>query len=93
VYCQHETEGLTQHFGHHEHQHHGADASSDSDSKPAGTVDNDCGACHAAGVAALLGIASSPAVSHTCDRTDGYRYGLRSPPVAEPERPNWSPLA
>lgn len=44
VYCQHEKEQSSRHYGHHEHQHESAGVKSAAD-KPA-SIDNDCGTCH-----------------------------------------------
>jgi len=49
-YCGHESDAQAQHFGHHEHQHHG-DSTVDQDNgdvagKTLGSSDLDCGHCH-----------------------------------------------
>ena len=53
-YCKHETQADAEHFGHHEHQHHGnttvdADPAVDPQAegdKTLGAMDVDCGHCH-----------------------------------------------
>jgi hypothetical protein len=97
-YCQHETEGAVQHFGHHEHKHQ-ADGATDaheaaSDTKLSGSIDNDCGACHAGCCAAAVSSNDSmsplPAASLMIL---WLKNRLTSPPGSQPERPNWSVLA
>lgn len=49
-YCQHEEGRAAQHLGHHEHKHHAAGDSKQSDNKKSksnlGVNDADCGYCH-----------------------------------------------
>jgi hypothetical protein len=90
VYCQHESDAGTQHFGHHEHEHH-ADAEPDAlpDSDLAGGIDHDCGPCHAGGVVALfadISLSLASGLSFVISRPPG---ALSSAASAVPERPNW----
>ncbi len=94
VYCQHESGGAAQHFGHHDHQHK-ADAShgDKADLKASGGIDNDCGACHAGCTAAILGETLISAPSYASADVDAYRYSQNASPHYQPERPNWARLA
>jgi hypothetical protein len=96
-YCQHESEISAHHPGHHEHKHQ-ADAGNAShagvpDTSPAGSVDNDCGTCHA-------GCGMAPFTTAEMALTRRVSLAIpwcpaihSSPPNAQPERPNWSRLA
>ncbi|MET0519921.1 MAG: cation efflux protein, CzcI family [Burkholderiaceae bacterium] len=93
AYCQHENtppQG-TAHLGHHEHVHKGEQG------KPAGAkpvLDNDCGVCHGAGTAALVGAASAGAAIAAIEWAAGVGVpGHPSAPGGPPERPQWPHLA
>lgn len=99
-YCQHESEISTRHPGHHEHKHqanvsNASDASHSSvpDSSSVGSVDNDCGTCHAGcGMAPFT--TAEMALTRRVSLAIPWRCALHSsPPNAQPERPNWSRLA
>ena len=93
AYCQHEspTTQSAAHFGHHEHVHHGELK------KPAGTklvIDNDCGACHGSGTAALSVVVSVTDAMQTMERAAAsLPLGHPSPPGGPPDRPQWISLA
>jgi hypothetical protein len=93
-YCQHESGAASRHFGHHEHVHkaphsHGADQHG-----AAWDQDNDCGTCHAAGMAALTGTPeATPIFLADSAPVQALRPRAPSPPRAEPERPKWAGLA
>lgn len=53
VYCQHEEQQATQHFGHHSHQHDASADLPDDTDKPA-KVHADCGYCHLSCQASFL---------------------------------------
>ncbi len=94
-YCQHETGAAAQHFGHHDHQHQ---AAADQDGTPdaktlGGGIDGDCVACHASCAAAIFSTASLPASSSASFAIPWLPGNLTAPPLAHPERPNWSVLA
>ncbi len=95
TYCPHETAPEAQHFGHHDHRH-AAQAVSDSspDAQWPGAVDNDCNACHAGCVVAILNAAATPsivaAISVVADSPSAPPATVH---LARPERPNWRLLA
>ncbi|MBK9444681.1 MAG: hypothetical protein IPO00_00515 [Betaproteobacteria bacterium] len=94
-YCQHETGAAAQHFGHHDHQHQAdADHVGAPDAKTlGGGIDSDCATCHAGCCAAIFNVVNLPA-SATASFAIPWRPGrLAAPPLAHPERPNWSVLA
>lgn len=96
-YCGHESDVQAQHFGHHEHQHHG-DAAEDQDSgnvagKTLGSSDLDCGHCH--GTCSAMptpcdGLMPSAIASHPATPVGGIVRTLTHSP---PDRPQWAPLA
>lgn len=48
AYCMHESGQASQHFGHHQHQHHGSDAAGDDDNTPLpkkAAAHADCASC------------------------------------------------
>jgi hypothetical protein len=94
-YCQHETGAAAQHFGHHDHQHQAdADQGGAPDAKAlGGGIDGDCVACHASCAAAIFSMASLPASSSLTFAIPWLSGNLAAPPLAYPERPNWSVLA
>jgi hypothetical protein len=93
AYCQHEADGQAQHFGHHEHEHQASQTQDDADSKLSGGIDNDCGACNAGYVVAILGdMAVTPSHLAAVVVAD-YRPRLSLSPLEIPERPNWAVLA
>jgi hypothetical protein len=93
-YCQHETGADVQHVGHHEHKHH-VDANHDGepDTSLSGSIDNDCGICHASFGVATLGDVAPLLVSRVSFAIPWPPGSLASPPVTLPERPNWLFLA
>ncbi|MFA7291116.1 MAG: cation efflux protein, CzcI family [Rhodocyclaceae bacterium] len=93
-YCQHETEGSARHFGHHEHKHQADTHEAAPDTKLAGGIDNDCGACHAGCCAAAVTRNDSmPPLAAASPLIPWLKNQLASPPGSQPERPNWSVLA
>jgi len=93
AHCQHETDSQAlPHFGHHEHVHKG-----DAKKAPAGNnlvADNDCGYCHATGVAAVIDAAPStlpPAVVSNVAVPVERRHA--SALARAPDRPQWPCLA
>ncbi len=89
-YCQHETGAAAQHLGHHEHKHQ-VDANHDGepDTSLTGSVDNDCGICHASCGVAIFGAIDLPLVSRVSFAIPWTPGNLTSPPDTPPERPNW----
>jgi hypothetical protein len=93
AYCQHEADVQAQHFGHHDHQHQTSQDQDNTDSKLSGGIDNDCGACHAGCVVAILGdMAVTPSHLAAVVVAD-YRTIQSLSPLEIPERPNWAALA
>lgn len=93
-YCEHETEATAQHVGHHEHQHQADAQPADSDSpKATGTVDADCGACHAGCCTAMLQSIPLLTICQSSDAHSAPALRLSSHPASLPERPNWADLA
>ncbi|CAL61757.1 conserved hypothetical protein; putative periplasmic cation efflux system protein czcI [Herminiimonas arsenicoxydans] len=95
VYCEHETNPKSVHFGHHEHKHIASAAEGKTDvSKSAAAVDGDCTSCHLGGIAILtipvpamaLDLVSAPSI------TAGNPLLASSRP-SRPERPKWAVAA
>lgn len=96
AYCEHETESITDHFGHHVHKHE-QDSSTitiePSDETKTGNFDLDCGVCHAAcWVALCSGIAELSFSSSSVALTPAPSFHLRYS-SSKPERPKWFGLA
>ncbi len=89
VYCGHEQGSAAQHFGHHEHEHHGLTADSQPDQ--AGTqVDRDCGYHHQATSQWLPSMHQTPAVFVTAQDLLLLPVTWHAQSILErPERPNW----
>jgi hypothetical protein len=97
AYCGHESTALTQHFGHHEHEHAGpastfepADAA-DRDGVVA--IDFDCGHCHASCCslpAAAVSTAKLALASHPAAPATG---AVRTVAQSPPDRPQWQRFA
>ncbi|HEX6736331.1 MAG TPA: hypothetical protein VF096_16100 [Azonexus sp.] len=92
TYCQHETVPNAQHFGHHAHQH-ADEADQAGDTQLPGAIDNDCGFCHAGCLAALVDLGVQAVALPAEAFAGGLSAPSASPPVAQPERPNWRVLA
>ncbi len=100
-YCKHETQADAEHFGHHEHQHHGnttvdADPAVDPQAEgdtTLGAMDVDCGHCHGhcsvmlTLSAGLVGMLAAAPPGACADEAGG----AQAP--TQPERPQWRPLA
>lgn len=96
AYCEHETESITDHFGHHVHKHEQESSTitiEPSDDTKTGNFDMDCSFCHAACAAALCG--GMVAVNFS-----GSNFALTPAPpfqltqfFSKPERPKWLGLA
>lgn len=97
TYCAHEQGAASQHFGHHEHRHHGAAAKVDGAEADARNVqsggDLDCAFCHLSCAQSLV---SAMSVAIVAPR-EGWTHV--APPWRECvvtlliERPNWSVAA
>ncbi|CAL60731.1 putative periplasmic cation efflux system protein czcI [Herminiimonas arsenicoxydans] len=92
VYCEHEINPTTLHFGHHEHKHIASPNEVKADaSKAAAAVDGDCTSCHLGGIAILtiplpalaLDIISAPLIISSNSL-------LASSRPSRPERPKWT---
>jgi hypothetical protein len=96
AYCEHETEAVSDHVGHHVHKHQQDEpnqAVEPGDDTKNRSFDFDCGACHAAGGIALCsGIAalSFNGLSFAFTPAPSFHITLFS---SKPERPKWSGLA
>ncbi|HSW04580.1 cation efflux protein, CzcI family [Aquabacterium sp.] len=90
AYCGHERGSATQHFGHHEHQHHaGPDAAStDKASSASMQADADCGTCQLGASQPVPPTSAALLVPDTEPPCDAHhaRYGSHIPPG--PERPD-----
>lgn len=96
-YCGHESDAQAQHFGHHEHQHHGEAAvykdSGDPVGKTLDSSDFDCGHCHGTCSAMLTpgdGVVPIAVASNPVALSGGIVRTLTHSP---PDRPQWAPLA
>ena len=93
TYCAHEQGAASQHFGHHEHRHHGTAAKADgaeADARNALAGDDlDCACCHLSCAQPLVSAVSVPVVAPR------ERWAPTPPPWRETvvilviERPNW----
>ena len=85
AYCQHEQDALTQHVGHHDHQHNNAHPAGDNGADP------DCGMCQAG---LIVGFPSElHLVTLSLPRADPETALCRqaaAPPLDRPERPDWA---
>lgn len=95
VYCQHDADLTTQHFGHHDHKH--ADASTDDTdidkSKLSKGPHGDCGVCQAHSSLAVASDLSFPIYN---GMTPLQAHNTDFPPsslLSRPERPKWARLA
>lgn len=95
VYCEHETNPTTVHFGHHEHKHiASADEVKADASKSAAAVDGDCTSCHLGGIAILSMLV--PAIALDLVSAPSIIAGnslLASSRPSRPERPKWAVAA
>jgi hypothetical protein len=87
AYCQHESGGSSQHFGHHVHAHVGEPKKS-SDSKLA--PDADCGSCQAAHTPLMASVSEAIALIASVNGA----AALAAPPFSSalaraPDRPQW----
>lgn len=95
VYCQHESGPTVTHFGHHAHRHPVNDAGG----KPGKTLsklsaDQDCTACHLAGMAVPIMVFLSPPANttHVSPQFEVIQESSSTYPHP-PERPKWLPAA
>ena len=90
-YCGHESRaGAAKHFGHHEHDHQGAQSSAAADDSAQGIGANhvDCDSCHL-GASATLPCADVEVSAAAPGRVPGHRLpSYRSPTPPGPERPD-----
>ncbi len=95
VYCGHESNSTTVHFGHHEHEHVASAAELKSDvSKSAAAVDSDCTSCHLGGIAILT--ITAPALTLDVLNVPSIPVGnslLASCRPSRLERPKWAIVA
>lgn len=93
-YCQHESGATAQHLGHHEHDHAASNTSATDDTtKPSGVIDADCAVCHAGCCSVLQQGVSLFAHGSAFLTYSTLALPLPSPPIALPERPNWTDFA
>jgi len=97
VYCHHQADVVTEHVGHHDHEHAASMPSSepvpDAPGADKGSPDNDCALCHL-NCAQSLGETDGPwmgAASTAPVATAPVRFATRGPEGFE--RPNWQRLA
>lgn len=92
-YCQHEADGTTQHFGHHEHKHQAATADelsvADAGDIDSFAVDADCTACHAGCAAAMAAVPSLALDAAPALPGSWSPQVPAAPPKGQRERPNW----
>jgi len=89
AYCSHEQSSATQHFGHHAHQHQGADKG-DSGGGPSATFHADCAACHLGGVGAVTSSQDVQSSAPTFPAASPASRFLLSVFLKGPERPKWA---
>ncbi len=91
AYCQHEQGAATQHFGHHAHQHQGADKDSPAGGSAA-SFHADCAFCHLGCVGAVtssLDVASSAPPAPAAPPDNNFLLVF----LDGPERPKWASAA
>lgn len=98
AYCRHQADVVTDHIGHHEHQHQapvkadpGSPPSDDADAPDAalGSVDNDCGYCHLS-CAQPIAPTFEPWLGQAAQQFVSSPPTLHSSSLRERlERPNW----
>lgn len=95
TYCQHESNPVASHYGHHVHKHLAKSGDAKSDSSPSKLLsDDDCTVCHLGGVGIVsMPSFAFPAVSATLDTTRGIVPLLTSTRPDRPERPKWTHAA
>lgn len=98
-YCQHEGDATSVHIGHHQPEHHHADASAsssdDGDGPHGGTggaEHSDCHVCHGGTVLAHE-MRVMQVMSTAAQPVPTVAHGLPAPPTERPERPKWPALA
>jgi hypothetical protein len=90
VYCQHENESTTQHFGHHEHQHAATEADDESNDSSPIKAHADCVTCHGGAVGlTMMPFKSQLHVLSALANADDV-YLRKSTLLPRPERPKWS---
>ncbi len=93
-YCQHETGVAASHIGHHEHEHQANAVEPDPDNaKSLGTLDADCGFCHACGATIVSSIRDVSQISVVSRFATRHHDRAGSAFLSRPERPNWAALA
>ncbi len=93
VYCQHESDMVTQHIGHHTHEHKSDSSSTDkSDSTSKSVFDNDCGTCHAGCFAVLVSDQTNCFLTAKSSYSEHIKpnYSLHGD---RPDRPQWHHFA
>lgn len=89
-YCNHEASPVSQHFGHHSHQHEGNDGSNSGVKKLPFGLDNDCTVCHA-GCAVTIGDVAPLRVVENAAMKGPLELGALAFDIpSKPERPKWA---
>ena len=96
AYCMHETGKASEHFGHHQHRHHGSNAAGDVDNTSfpkKAAAHADCASCsHSSLIAfSLSAQCVQPSLSNHALSTP--RPGQPTPYLGLPERPRWTVAA
>lgn len=100
-YCQHEGGAASHHIGHHQPEHHHADAAQPSPAdgeghhdgtNGAGAEHSDCHVCHGGTVLAHE-VRLAQVMTATTQPAPSVAHGLPAPPGERPERPKWPALA
>lgn len=92
AYCLHETDKASQHFGHHQHEHRGGDASGDdSTSPPAKKTTNhiDCASCAHTPVHGSTSVDGLLEPLPTAHQLHSPLPDQPNPYLGAPERPQW----
>ncbi|MDQ2821471.1 MAG: hypothetical protein M3Y65_13930 [Pseudomonadota bacterium] len=89
-YCMHESGGASQHFGHHQHEHHATagDDNGSSSIKKMG-ADPDCASCSHASLAMFSWSADVHAPAPSSHHAPAEVRAAPTPWLGLPERPNW----
>jgi len=89
VYCQHENEVTTSHFGHHEHEHQAAHVEDGNGESPSFQFHGDCFSCHGVAAAMLPSVTLALYVPST-DADSTHPPPFKSASPYRPERPQWA---
>lgn len=89
-YCNHEVNPVSQHYGHHSHQHESNDGSNAGGKKLPSGLDNDCTDCHASCAVTISDVAPLQVVEIAAMKGPMDLGALSFDIPSKPERPKWA---